>query len=184
MLGLLKRLMGWNRQSELQKHRLCAACATLVCWLPISLPMLLRLTGSGKHQRNGHQYGHAYSRVFARFRYRRIKPLEIGIGGGQSLTAWQAYFPRATIVACNIINKPELATLSTRICQLDQSDAGELGTLQQREGRFDIIIDDGSHFSRDQILVERRQGDSGWRSDYLGWQGDPARPSGAAADET
>lgn len=169
---LLKRLLRWERWSESRKqalhrraavgtYRVRAAFATLVCWLPIPLPTLLRLSGSDKHQPHGHRYGHAYARNFARFRYGRIKLLEIGIGGygyalgGESLNAWRAYFPRGRIVACDIEHKPGLATHGTRIYQVDQSSAADLAALKQREGPFDIIIDDGSHFSRHQIFTFR-----------------------------
>ncbi len=171
-IRLLKLLLGWNRWSEPQKqnlhhraavsaYRLRAVIATLVCWLPIPLPTLLRLSGSDKHQPHGHRYGRAYARNFARFRYRRIKLLEIGIGGygyalgSKSLNAWQAYFPRGRIVACDIEEKPNLETLGTRIYRVDQSSAADLAALQQHEGPFDIIIDDGSHLSRHQIFTFR-----------------------------
>ena len=135
------------------------AIASAVCWLPIPLAMLLRLSGSDKHQKNGHLYGHAYARWFGRFRYGKVKLLEIGIGGygfdigGQSLTAWQAYFPRGTVVACDIEDKSRLATRRTRIYQIDQSNKSDLMRLHEQEGPFDIIIDDGSHLSRHQIFT-------------------------------
>ena len=201
--GLLKRALGWNRRGEAEKravhrriavarYRLRAAVATLLCWVPIPLATLLRRAGSDKHQPDGHLYGHAYARAFARFRYRRVKLLEIGIGGydfslgGQSLTAWQAYFPRGRIVACDIEDKPGLATAGTRIYRVDQSSEADLAMLREREGPFDIIIDDGSHLSRHQIFTFHRMFDalrdggvyviedvmtSFWR--FGGWDGAP-----------
>lgn len=158
----LKVLLRWKRRNDLEKYRLRAAVAKMVCWLPLPLPVLLRLSGSDKHHPDGHRFGHTYARHFARFRYRRIKLLEIGIGGnasavgGQSLNAWQAYFPRGRVVAFDVESKQGLARPGICIYQLDQSSASDLVALQQQEGPFDIIIDDGSHLSRHQIFTFHR----------------------------
>ncbi len=95
-------------------------------------------------------------------RYRSVKFLEIGIGGygyrigGESLLAWRAFFPRAKIVACDIEHKPDIKIPGVKVYQLDQSSVGDLEAVQQTEGPFDIIIDDGSHFSRHQILTFKK----------------------------
>jgi hypothetical protein len=117
----------------------------------------LRLCLSDKHQPGVHQYGHTYNALFRQFKYKPIKFLEIGIGGydgrsgGESLNAWQAYFPFATIIGCDIEDKSKLATHKTKIIMLDQSSAQQLENLRKKEGPFDIIIDDGSHLSAHQI---------------------------------
>jgi hypothetical protein len=152
-----KRLL--RRQLEKFKYYGRNLIATTVCCLPIPLTTLLRLSGSDKHQPNGHLYGYAYARIFSRFRYRPIKILEIGIGGygfslgGQSLTAWQAYFPFGKVVACDIEDRFELQTFGTKIYKVDQSSKLDLDKIKLAEGRFDIIIDDGSHLSKHQIFT-------------------------------
>ncbi len=165
-----KAMIGWNRLSEARKaagwrryyvwlYRRNVAIATLVCLLPLSLSYVLRKSGSDKHQINGHRYGHLYSRYLTRLKYRRIRLLEIGIGGygfalgGQSLNAWQAYFPFARIIGCDLEDKRGLATPGTRIRQVDQSSAADLALLARQDGPFDVIIDDGSHLSRHQIFT-------------------------------
>ncbi|MFN3077887.1 MAG: class I SAM-dependent methyltransferase, partial [Alphaproteobacteria bacterium] len=85
--------------------------------------------------------------------------LEIGIGGndrqvgGQSLNAWQCYFPFARIAACDIEPKHELNAWRTRIHRLDQSSRSDLDRLCREDGPFDVIIDDGSHLNRHQIFT-------------------------------
>jgi hypothetical protein len=87
----------------------------------------------------------------------RLKLLEIGVGGygkrlgGESLNAWQAYFPFATIIGCDIQDKTRLNTFRTKMYVLDQSSKVQLEELCERETAFDIIIDDGSHLSAHQI---------------------------------
>lgn len=156
----------FHRQLEKFKYYSRNLIATLFCLVPVPLTTLLRLSGSDKHQPNGHLYGHAYARTFSRFRYRRVKVLEIGIGGygfslgGQSLTAWQAYFPFGKIVACDIENRFELKTIGTRIYKIDQSNKSDLDKLKIEEKLFDIIIDDGSHLSKHQIFTFTEMFDS------------------------
>ncbi len=155
----LKVALRLDLLSDLKKYRIRHAVATMICWLPMPLPVLLHFSGSDKHSPDGHRYGHIYARIFARFRYRRIKLLEIGVGGydlrlgGQSLNAWQAYFPRGCIVACDIESKMHLATPNTRVYQVDQSSTTDLVALRQQEGPFDIIIDDGSHLNGHQLFA-------------------------------
>jgi len=97
--------------------------------------------------------------LFWRFKYRRIKLLEIGLGrfegrlGGESLNAWQAYFPFAKIIGCDIKDKTRLNTFRTKIYVLDQSSKVQLDKLCENEMAFDIIIDDGSHLSAHQICA-------------------------------
>jgi hypothetical protein len=97
--------------------------------------------------------------MFRPWKYRRVKLLEIGIGGyddslgGRSLLAWRAYFPFGTIIACDIVPKSELASRRRHIRQLDQASAADLALLCEQEAPFDIIIDDGSHLNAHQIFT-------------------------------
>ncbi len=149
----------FHYQFEKFKYYIRNLIATLLCLIPIPLTILLRFSGSDKHQPNGHLYGFAYARTFSRFRYRRVKVLEIGIGGygfslgGQSLTAWQAYFPFGKIIACDIEDRFDLKTIRTKIYKVDQSSKPDLEKLKVSEKKFDIIIDDGSHLSKHQIFT-------------------------------
>jgi hypothetical protein len=172
MKPILKNVVGWNHKSETEKvqflhrfervrYRSLYLASFVLCLFPIPLRLILRICLSDKHQPSEHQYGYAYGELFWRFKYLPIKLLEIGVGGyadrigGESLNAWQCYFPFATVVACDIKDKKQLAAPRTRIYQLDQSSTGQLEDLRRKELAFDIIIDDGSHLSAHQILTFR-----------------------------
>ena len=166
MKPLLKKLLGWEQRTEpdkrklaLRRYRLTYAASFLACLLPLPLTFLLRVCMSDKHQPHEHQYGHTYDSLFRRFKYKAIKLLEIGIGGyekgigGESLNAWQCYFPFGRLVACDIQPKEQLQTPRTKIYRLDQSSEAQLLELRSKAAPFDIIIDDGSHYSPHQILT-------------------------------
>jgi hypothetical protein len=170
MKHLFKRIINLDKKTEVEqaaifekldflRYRLCYFASYAVCLLPIPVGLLLRASLSDKEQINGHRYGRTYSNLFWKMKYRPMKLLEIGIGGenrrlgGQSLNAWQAFFPFGRIVACDIRNKHRLATPRTLIYQLDQSSKEQLASLVQKEGEFDIIIDDGSHLNAHQVFT-------------------------------
>lgn len=121
--------------------------------IPLRLRTILALFGSDKQRPGQHSYGATYEAIFRRFRYRRIKILEIGLLGGDSLLSWRCYFPFATTIGIDIDPKPELAGKKTRVYAADQSSAGDLAALVVKEGPFDIIIDDGSHQNAHQIFT-------------------------------
>lgn len=171
MIGrLVKALLGWERKSNSEKdliaHRWGRRAARLLAPLPVPLWMLLRAFGSDKHRPGSHAYGHTYGALFRRWKYRRVRLLEIGIGGyggslgGQSLLAWRAYFPFGAIVAADIVPKQILAGRGVRVHTLDQSSPAALAALCQAEAPFDIVIDDGSHLNAHQILTFRHLWDA------------------------
>jgi demethylmacrocin O-methyltransferase len=163
MRAFAGRVTGWDRLTWDQKcvvrYRAQSGIASLLSLLPIPLWLLLRWAGSDKEVPGGHLYGRTYDAIFRHLKYQRIKLLEIGIGGyyfdlgGRSLLAWQSFFPFGSIVACDIEPKPMLAGRRRRIYRSDQSSAGDLAILVEREGPFNIIIDDGSHLSAHQIFT-------------------------------
>jgi hypothetical protein len=159
----IKAVVGWDGKTEREKYLfnywLSSALAHIISVLPLPMWRLFRMFGSDKDAVGWHSYGNTYGALFRRWKYRPIKLLEIGIGGyrgslgGRSLLAWQAFFPFGTIVAGDIVPKLELSGARRRIVQLDQSSAADLDALCAREAPFDIIIDDGSHFSAHQIFT-------------------------------
>jgi hypothetical protein len=161
--ALVQAAIGWQdktrRERNIIRFRLKHWLANALGLLPFPLTFWLNYFRSDKHMPGLHQYGRLYAELFRPFRYRRIKFLEIGIGGyredigGRSLLAWQAYFPFATIVACDIEPRDFLSSTRTRIYQLDQSSRAALAALREKEGPFDIVLDDGSHQSAHQLLT-------------------------------
>lgn len=78
--------------------------------------------------------------------------LEIGIMDGLSMRMWREYYPHAEIVGIDIYNKDHLYNSdwnvpeSVKMLELDGTKKEHMAPL----GMFDIIIDDGSHYMRDQ----------------------------------
>lgn len=163
MHAMVKRLIGWDSidyvRRQIIRHRVMSAIFRVLSILPLPLRLLLWLSGSDKHQPGqpaGHRYGNAYGDAFWPFKYWRVRLLEIGIGGykgslgGQSLIAWQGFFPFGSITAADIEDKTALSWGNVTVKVCDQSSRQQLAALG---GPFDIIIDDGSHFSAHQILT-------------------------------
>ena len=95
-----------------------------------------------------------YERHFAPFRRTDVRLLEIGVSHGGSLQMWRSYLGRrATIVGVDI--EPRVADLAGAGIDVhvgSQSDPAFLSGLVERYGGFDIVIDDGSHWFRDQSV--------------------------------
>jgi len=120
------------------------------------LSALAKKYGSDKW--GSHNYTLHYEAHFAAFRDQEINLLEIGIGGyedqsggGESLKMWNDYFPRASIFALDLYDKQAHATKRIKIYQGRQNDRELLQAISAEAGGFNIIIDDGSHYSADVI---------------------------------
>ncbi len=105
------------------------------------------LNNGGKRLHKWIHYFDIYERHFARFRQRPITMLEIGVHGGGSLQMWRDYFaPGSTIVGIDI--NPDCKQHegdNIRIHIGSQNDPEFLHEVAERYGRFDILLDDGSH---------------------------------------
>src|SRR3990167_2802187 len=96
-----------------------------------------------------HRYGKAYDDLFSRF-YRKapLNIMEVGTQKGATLLAWKEYFPNAKVIGVDIVDvvpkkyrKDTVTRVITDIKRLDT------------DIKFDIIIDDGSHYLADMIYV-------------------------------
>lgn len=113
-----------------------------------------------------------YDLLFRDRREKVFKVLEVGIGTtkamihvkgykpGASLKMWRDYFPNAEIFGLDSDNAAIEAPLGERITAFhcDQSSEEDLETVLPHlalGGRFDLIVDDGSHKSEDQLLTFR-----------------------------
>jgi len=162
--SIIKKLLRWDQkrfQKSVALYRFLNLVAALISWFPIPIRHLLFWFGSDKHRPMYHSYGWTYQELFRSLKYRRVKLLEIGLGGtdddigGRSLLAWRAFFPRGTIVGFDYKFKAVLAARHTRIHQGNQGSLSDLTQLITLEGPFDIIIDDGSHLSEHQLISFR-----------------------------
>ncbi len=100
-------------------------------------------------------YFEIYERHFEPYRGRKINVLEIGVSHGGSLQMWRKYFGRrATIIGVDI--EPRVVELAEPGIELhvgDQSDPAFLQRLVDQYGKFDVVIDDGSHLPAHQIAT-------------------------------
>lgn len=101
-----------------------------------------------------HNFADKYDRLLSGFRLSFSSVLEIGVALGQSLRMWTDYFPNAIVHGADI--EPSFsgcASYSNRIRfhVVDQGNEAQLKTLGQF-APFDLIVDDGNHWWREQIL--------------------------------
>lgn len=108
----------------------------------------------GTDKWNYHWYTQHYQKYFLPFRNKKIKLLEIGVGGysnnaigGESLRMWDKFFKSGKIYGLDIIDKTNFSSGKIKILQGDQSDQSLLKKISAEYGPFDIIIDDGSHIN-------------------------------------
>ena len=112
------------------------------------------------HPVKGHGFARHYDRLFAPLRMDRLNLMEIGVGGGESIRAWLDYFPSASIYGVDIVantnpwNTPDAKTHDRyRFLQHDQTDKTGWACVCANWGtEFDIIVDDGGHFT-DGIII-------------------------------
>jgi hypothetical protein len=93
-----------------------------------------------------------YNQYMKDLRDKEITILEIGIGSGPSLKMWYEYFPKAKIHAIDVDDHSNKNNdrVTTYIC--DQGNRIQLDKLMEKIGKVDIIVDDGSHVIKHQII--------------------------------
>jgi len=97
-------------------------------------------------------YFSEYDFHFRDFQDKKVKLLEIGVQGGGSLAMWKKYFPNALIVGIDIdISCKSFERDGIKVYIGDQEDKQFLLDVSEKEGPFDIIIDDGGHTMKQQI---------------------------------
>ena len=105
-----------------------------------------------------HGFLEFYDKELTPLRNKNIKLLEIGIFTGSSLKTWREYFTAGEIYGVDInksyINQSKNIS-GVHVSYLDQSKKQELINFFEKNGPFDIIIDDGSHIiSHQKITLE------------------------------
>ena len=106
---------------------------------------ILTRNGSDKDMPGHHNYGPIYDKLFLNDRDQVRLVMEIGIVQGASVLSWLEIFPRATVVGIDIEPYHGPCPPRLEVYQGDQRD--ELALLRAAKGRkFDIIIEDASHF--------------------------------------
>jgi cephalosporin hydroxylase len=102
-----------------------------------------------------HHYFDIYHRHFDHFRGRSPVVVEIGVFHGGSLQMWREYFGAgAQIVGIDIDPRClRFEDESISVLLGDQADRAFLASVRQRLPRVDIVIDDGGHTMRQQIVT-------------------------------
>ena len=100
------------------------------------------------------QYFEAYEKEFFHLRDKEISFLEIGVYKGGSIPMWKGYFKKASnLVFIDIDqNCQKFEENGTKVLIGDQSDKKFLNKVIDNYGPFDIVIDDGSHLCKHQII--------------------------------
>ena len=103
----------------------------------------------------GHKWTHyfpIYEAIFGPIRAKPLRILEIGLWHGASLKLWRQYFehPQTIIVGVDVL--PECRRFDAPAAGIhvrigSQADPGFLKQVVEEFGPFDLIMDDGSHYS-------------------------------------
>ena len=101
-----------------------------------------------KYPTNKNDYGFLdiYEKYFEPLREKKLNILEIGVDKGDSLRLWKEYFFNSKI--CGLDIEKDFNINDVEIYQGDQNDKALLNKIVNKYGKFDIIIDDGSHVSK------------------------------------
>jgi len=100
---------------------------------------------------------HNYTPIYYQYLAGRIenirRVMEIGIAhGAKSLRMWEEFFPNAQIIGVDIDKRMQLNKGRVRSFVCDQT-RDELRRLAEKEGNFDVIVEDGSHNHNHQIAA-------------------------------
>ena len=98
-------------------------------------------------------YFQVYEKIFSDYRNKKIKFVEIGVANGGSLFMWRNYFgKKAEIIGIDLNpNAKKLEKYGFKIYIGSQSDKKFWDKFYKKEGKIDIILDDGGHKNLQQI---------------------------------
>ena len=102
-----------------------------------------------------HTYLQTYGEIFERMKERNNRILEIGVYKGDSLNLWAEYFMQSVIYGIEHDYPQEgMVGLNKRVRIIEgNAYTPEMVTLLESIGKFDVIIDDGSHWLYHQKFV-------------------------------
>lgn len=101
-----------------------------------------------------HNYTPAYYDLFKDSKQWVRKVLEIGVAEGAGVRMFRDFFPKAMIYGAEIEEKRVIHEERIEVFECDQSKPDDLIKLLSNTGfDLDIVIDDGSHKPKDQIIT-------------------------------
>jgi len=151
----LRRNMGADAGRRPALDRVLQGLAPFAARFGAGLDLLAALYGTDKF--GEHEYTPVYEELMRAWRRKRVRLLEIGVGGygaalgGESLRMWASYFPKGRITGIDLYDKTALSGGRVQVFQCSQVDAPKLAEIARGAGPFDFIIDDGSHENAHQI---------------------------------
>ena len=114
---------------------------------------LKKIAETYKSDKIEHGYIEIYESYFHKLKEDNLIILELGIADGKSLLTWSDYFKNSKIVGIDIhkinLEEKNLNRSNIDIYQGSQSDEKFISEIISQYKEFDIIIDDGSHLSKD-----------------------------------
>jgi hypothetical protein len=116
-----------------------------------TLDKIAKSFGTDKCTEN-HNYCNKYEKYLPFNRYDELNILEIGILDGKSLLTWKEYYYRSNILGIDInpdCKKYEEERIKVEIGS--QADYVFLNDIMREYGKFDMVLDDGSHMSSHMI---------------------------------
>ena len=110
---------------------------------------------SPKYSIKWDNYFNIYDNIFKKFVNKKITFVEVGIGNGGSLFMWRKFFgKKAKIIGIEL--NPEAKKLEKFGFQIsigDQSDPQFWKSFYKKNGKIDILLDDGGHRNIQQITT-------------------------------
>ena len=108
---------------------------------------------SKKYSIKWSSYFQVYEKIFSHYRNKKIKFVEIGVANGGSLFMWKKYFgKKAKIIGIDLNPKAKkLEKNGFKIYIGNQSDKKFWENFYKKEGKVDLILDDGGHKNLQQI---------------------------------
>lgn len=102
-----------------------------------------------------HHYFEIYERHFSRYRGKDINFLEVGIYHGGSLQFWKNYFGKGSRIYAIDVN-PECKSMegdNVKVFIGSQQDRSFLKSIKEQIPKLDVLLDDGGHTMRQQIVT-------------------------------
>ena len=126
-------------------------------WQALSANPLFAFQSANKSGRSADKWVHyfdVYARHLEKYRGRPVRVLEIGVGRGGGLDLLGHFLgPQATVVGIDLDEAIRVAIAPRYAIEVgDQADPEFLRLVAGKHGPFDIVIDDGGHTMRQQIV--------------------------------
>jgi 23S rRNA U2552 (ribose-2'-O)-methylase RlmE/FtsJ len=91
-----------------------------------------------------------YEQLWASRRGQQVRLLEIGVARGGSMRFWADFFhPDSVLVGLDLELPAGEFPSNVRLVRGDQNDRAALLNLAEEFGPFDMVLDDGSHFTKE-----------------------------------